>query len=181
MAPELRRKLDYSDIVATPDDRKRYELVQGDLFVNPAPSPVHQRISRRLQRQLEDYFHERSMGEVFDAPIDLILTPHDVFVPDLLVVTDPSHISKRGIESPPLLVVEILSPSTRKVDRGVKSRRYAELGVQHYWIVDPERKRVECHRSVAGAFRLIVDAEGETALVHPDWDGLIVDLAALWR
>jgi Uma2 family endonuclease len=181
MAPELKRKLDYSDLLATPDDGKRYELVRGDLFVNPSPSPVHQRISRRLQRQLEDYFHERSIGEVFNAPVDLILTVQDVFVPDLLVVADPGRISNRGIESPPLLVVEILSPSTRKVDRGVKSRRYAELGIQHYWIVDPERKRVECHRLVAGAFRLIVEGEGGAKLVHPDWNELSVDLAALWR
>ena len=126
MAHELRRRLDYSDILATPSDGERYELVQGELFVNPSPNPIHQRISRRLERQLEDYFHERSIGEVFDAPIDVILTPHDVLVPDLLVVADPNHISKRGTEKPPLLVVEILSPSTRKVDRGVKSRRYAE-------------------------------------------------------
>jgi Uma2 family endonuclease len=178
---ELKRKLDYSDLLATPDDGKRHELVRGDLFVNPSPSPMHQRVSKRLQRQLEDYFEDRSIGEVFNAPIDLILTRQDVFVPDLLVVADPSHISTRGIEGPPLVVVEILSPSTRKVDRGVKSRRYAELGVEHYWIVDPERKRLECHRLREGAYQRLEDAEGETTLVHPDWTGLVVDLAALWR
>ncbi len=181
MAHELRRRLDYSDILATPNDGKRYELVQGELFVNPSPNPIHQRISRRLERQLEDYFHERAIGEVFNAPIDVVLTPHDVLVPDLLVVADPSHISKRGIERPPLLVVEILSPSTRKVDRGIKSRRYAELGVEHYWIVDPERKAVECYHLAEGAFRLVIDAEGDTTIAHPHWEGLIVDLTALWR
>ncbi len=85
MAPEPRRKLDYSYIQSTPNDGKRYELVDGDLLVNPAPSRIHQRISRRLQRQLEVYFHERKLGEVFNAPFDVILTPHDVFEPDLLV------------------------------------------------------------------------------------------------
>ena len=181
MSPELRRKLDYSDIAVVPEDGKRYELLRGDLFVNPAPSPVHQRISKRLQRQLENYFEARSIGEVFDAPIDLILTDQDVFVPDLIIAADPSHISRRGIEAPPLLVVEILSPSTRRVDRGVKSRRYAELGVQHYWIVDPDEKRIECYRLEKGAFRALVDAHGETTMTHPNWDGLTVDLAALWR
>ncbi len=181
MPHELKRKLDYSDLVVTPDDGKRYELVQGDLYVTPSPSPVHQRISRRLTRLLVDYFEGRSIGEVFDAPIDLILTNRDVFVPDLLVVGDPKHISKRAIEGPPLLVVEILSPLTRKQDCGVKARRYAELGVEHYWIVDPDRKRVECHRLSGGAFRRLIDAEGETKLEHPDWDGLVIDLAALWR
>jgi Uma2 family endonuclease len=181
MSHGLKRKLDYSDIAAAPSDGKRYELVDGELLVNPAPSPMHQRISKRLLRQLEDYFQERAIGEVFYAPLDVILTPHDVFEPDLLVVADPRHISKRGIEKPPLLVVEILSPSTRNVDRGIKSRRYAELGVPHYWIVDPEEKRVECFRLAAGAYAPVVDAKGDVTLQHPDWDGLTVDLAALWR
>jgi len=178
---ELKRTLDYSDLRVTPDDGKRYELVRGGIIVTPSPSPVHQRISKRLQRQLEAYFETRSLGEVFDAPIDLILTEQDVFVPDLIVVSDPSHISKRGVEAPPALIVEILSPSTQGHDRGLKARRYAELGVTHYWIVDPERRRLECHRLVKGTFRAVVDAEGDTTLEHPAWDGLVVDLAALWR
>ena len=181
MAPEPRRKLDYSDILATPNDGKRYELIEGELFVSPAPTLIHQRVSKRLHRQLEDYFEGRAMGEVFYAPLDCILTPHDVLEPDLLVVADPSHISKRSIEAPPLLVVEILSPSTRKLDRGRKWRRYAELGVRRYWIVDPDEKRVECYRSADGTFTPVIDARGDTSLAHPDWDGLGVDLAALWR
>ncbi len=181
MASELKRTLDYSDLQVTPDDGKRYELVRGWILVTPSPSPVHQRISKRLQRQLEAYFETRSLGEVFNAPIDLILTERDVFVPDLVVVSDSSHISRRGIEAPPALVVEILSPSTRAQDRGLKARRYAELGVAHYWIVDPERQRLECHRLAEGVFRPLVDAEGEATLEHPAWDGLVVDLAALWR
>jgi len=180
VASELKRKLDYSDYVAAPDDGKCYQIVQGDLFVTPSPSPRHQRISRRLQKQLENYFHVRLLGEVFDAPIDLILTNHDVLVPDLLVVSEPKHITRRGIEGPPLLVVEILSPSTQKQDRGVKARRYAELGVEHYWIVFPEEKRVECYRQAGGAFRKVVEAGGNTTLTHPDWEGLEVDLAALF-
>lgn len=181
MARELKRKLEYSDLLVAPDTGQRYELVRGDLLVTPSPSPVHQRISKRLYAALVDYFEARSIGEVFYAPIDVILTHQDVFVPDLLVVSDPNHISKRGIEGPPLLVVEVLSPSTRKQDRGLKAQRYAELGVAHYWIVDPEQRRLECHRLIEGGFRRLVDAEGDTTLTHPDWDGLVVDLAALWR
>jgi Uma2 family endonuclease len=181
MSRGLNRKLDYSDLQAIPQDNKRYELIDGELFVNAAPNPMHQRVSRRLQRQLEDYFHDRAIGEVFDAPIDVIFTPHDVLEPDLILVADPNDISKRGIEKPPLLVVEILSPSTRSLDRRIKSRRYAELGVRHYWIVDPDKHRVECFRLADGAFHPLVQAQGETSLSHPDWEGLIVDLAALWR
>jgi hypothetical protein len=89
MAAEPKRKLDYSDYVATPDDGNRYEIVDGNLYVTPSSRPMHQRVSRKLQRTLEDYFHGRSIGEVFDAPIDLILTNHDVMVPDLIVVRRP--------------------------------------------------------------------------------------------
>jgi Uma2 family endonuclease len=177
---ELKRKLDYSDLQVTPDDGKRYELVRGDLLVTPSPSTRHQRISRELLVQLMSYFHGRSLGEVFDAPTDLILSGQDVFVPDLLVAADPGDVSERGIEKPPLLVVEILSPSTRGVDRGLKAKRYAELGVLNYWLVDPELQSVECHRLQDGAFRLVVEGRGDATLVHPDWDGLSIDLAYLW-
>lgn len=98
MAAEPRRKLDYDDILATPNDGKRYELVDGDLLVNPAPNPIHQRILLRLADRLRAYFRDRKLGEVFCAPTDVILTPHDVFEPDRLVVGDIGHISNRGIE-----------------------------------------------------------------------------------
>jgi Uma2 family endonuclease len=181
MAHGFDRRLDYSDLVVTPDDGKRYELARGVLIVTPSPKPLHQRVSKRLLRLLMDHFETRSLGEVFDAPTDLILTAHDVFVPDLLVVADPSHVTERGIEGPPLLVVEILSPSTAKQDRFLKPQRYAELGVAHYWIVDPEEQRIECYRRAGNAFQLVVHGEGTSTLTHPDWDELTVDLAALWR
>ena len=182
MGSELKRRLDYTDYVAAPDDGNCYQIVNGDLFVTPSPSPLHQRISRRLQRHLEDHVEERSMGEVFNAPIDLILSNHDVFVPDLVVVLEPEHVTNRGIEGAPLLIVEILSPSTRKQDCGVKARRYAELGVEHYWIVDPDACSVECHRldPGSGSFLKVTEASEDAVLMHPDWDGLEIELKGLW-
>ena len=177
---EPKRKLTYADLQVTPDDGRRYELVRGTLLVTPSPRPRHQRISKRLTRLLEDYFEARGRGEVFVAPTDVILTDEDVFVPDLLVVADPSHVSERAIEAPPLLVVEILSPSTRRQDRGIKAERYAELGVAEYWIVDPDHERVELFRLEDGAYRLIAAAAGATSLAHPGWDGLVLDMGALW-
>jgi Uma2 family endonuclease len=181
MAHELKRKLEYSDLQVTPDDGRRYELVRGELLVTPSPTALHQRVSKRLYGVLLNYFEGRTIGEVFYAPLDVILTNQDVFVPDLLVVADPDTVSRRGIERPPLLVVEILSPSTRRQDRGVKAQRYAELGVLHYWIVDPEARRVECYRLADGVFEIRIDAQGETTIEHPDFEGLVLDVAALWR
>jgi len=180
MAVTLKRKLDYDDYAGIPPDRNRYELIDGDLHVTPAPSPIHQRVSRRLQRFMEDYFHPRGLGEVFNAPIDLILTPHDVVQPDLLVAA-PGQVSARGIEGAPVLVVEILSPSTTRQDRTVKAQRYAALGVAHYWIADPEARKLECYRLSAAQYTLLVLGEGDAVLVHPDWPELSIPLAALWR
>jgi len=181
MTTGLKQKLDYDDYARIPPDRNRWEILEGDLHVTPAPSPLHQRVSKRLQRQLEGYFETRGLGEVFNAPIDLILTPHDVVQPDLVVVTDPNRLSTRGIEGTAALVVEVLSPSTLDHDRTTKARRYAALGIPHYWLVDPAGSCIECYRAEAGGYRLVVEGHGESSLAHPDWPGLTLALADLWR
>jgi Uma2 family endonuclease len=181
MATRMTRKLDYEDYLQLPDDGKRYEILDGELYVTAAPNPFHQRLSKRLQRRLEDYFEERGLGEVFDAPLDVIFGVHDIAEPDLVIVANPAQISRRGIEGAPLLVVEVLSPSTRSRDRGVKMKRYAALGVAHYWIADPAAQFIECFRLEAGAYALVVKASAPEALRHPDWPDLAIDLPALWR
>ena len=181
MATELKRKLEYDDYVRLPDDGKRYEILDGELYVTPAPSPLHQRVSKRLQRKLEDHFEARGLGEVFDAPIDMILGRHDVAQPDILVVTNPAQISGRGIEGAPLLVVEVLSPSTRRHDRDVKMARYAALAIPHYWIVDPEGRSITCYRLEGNSYHSILTGEGDTWLTLADWPDLTISLADLWR
>jgi Uma2 family endonuclease len=177
---QLGRKLDYSDYLRTPADGKRYEILDGRMVVTPVPSPLHQRAALRLVVQLDAFFRPRSIGETFIAPIEVILTSGDIVQPDIVVVSDPKQVSERGIEGAPLLVVEILSASTRAQDQGPKARRYAELGVRHYWIVDPDAKRLDCRRLEAGTYRPAARADGNAALRHPDWDGLIIELASLW-
>ena len=174
------RKLDYADYASIPDDGKRYEVLDGSLLVTPSPSPAHQWASKQLQRQLESYFEARSLGVVFNAPIDVILGVHDIVQPDLVVVSRREQISRRGIESAPLLVVEILSPSTRRQDRIVKAGRYAELGIPHVWLVDPDARHIECYRATGGRYEIVARAEGNGVLVHPEWSDLGVDLAVLW-
>jgi len=181
MATELKRKLDYDDYLRLPDDGKRYEILDGELYVTPAPSPLHQRVSKRLQRKLEDYFEARGLGEVFDAPIDMILGRHDVAQPDILVVINPGQISGRGIEGAPLLVVEVLSAFTRRHDRGVKMRRYAALAIPHYWIADPEGRSIVCYRLDGDTYRQIFTGEGATQLAPTDWPDLSISLSDLWR
>jgi Uma2 family endonuclease len=179
MTTGLKSKLDYGDYCAIPPDGKRYELIDGEVHVTPAPSPLHQRAVFRLAQALQGYF--RSPAEVFIAPIDVILTPYDVVQPDLVVVANPSQISGRGIEGPPLLVIEVLSPATTVYDRTTKSQRYAALGVLHYWIVDPETRAVECFRRREAAYHPVGSFGPDDTLTHPDFPGLSLAPATLWR
>ena len=180
-AMALKQKLDYSDLASTPDDGLRYEILDGELFVTPSPSIPHQRVSRELQRQLVAYFHPDGRGEVFDAPLDVILSPHDVVEPDLLVVTQASQFSHRGVEGAPALVVEILSPSTKQRDRTVKAQRYAELGIPSYWIVDIDARRVTCYRAENSRYVVMAEAEGDAMLELKDWPGLTLVLGDVWK
>jgi Uma2 family endonuclease len=131
--------LTYDDLRATPDDGRRYELLEGELCVTPAPSTTHQRISRNLQFILHSHVSIRMLGEVLYAPVDVILADTIVVEPDLIFVASgrSALISERGIEGAPDLVVEILSPSTQQRDLGIKRQLYARYGVAHYWCVDP--------------------------------------------
>lgn len=176
-----RPRVSYADLERMADDGRRYEIVDGELFdVTPAPSPLHQRVSKRLQRQLETYFEAARRGEIFNAPVDVILTPHDVFEPDIVLVTDPSQVSGRAIEGAPALLVEVLSPSTTAYDRVTKGRRYAVLGIPHFWIVDPVGRRIECYKSTAGMSRLVAEGGAPGTLRHPDFEGLLIDLDAIF-
>jgi Uma2 family endonuclease len=179
VATGLKTRLDYDDYCAIPNDGKRYELVDGQVHVSPATSPLHQRLVGNLFVMLRAHFSRPA--EVFVSPIDVILTPHDVVQPDLVVVTDPGLVSARGIEGAPALVVEVLSPTTTAYDRTTKAQRYAALGIPHYWIVDPETRTLECFRSHEAAYQLVGSFGPDATLTHPDFPGLRFDLPALWR
>lgn len=180
MRRALDAKLTYDDYAAIPSDGRIYQIADGEVFVSPSPSPFHQRASKRLQRQLEAYFETAGIAEVFNAPIDLILSPHDITQPDL-VVAPASAITRRGIEALPLLLVEVLSPSTEAFDRQVKARRFAALGVPHYWLLDIDARRLECYRNEGGTMVLAAVAGGVERVDAPDFAGLSIDLAPLWR
>ena len=142
-----RALLTYSDYAALPDDGRRYELHWGELSVTPAPGIRHQRVILPLGSRLYEHVRARGLGEVLVAPTDCILSNVTVVQPDILfVATDrKAIISERGIEGAPTLVVEVLSPSTARLDRDRKMKLYAEHGVPYYWIVDPETRSVEAY------------------------------------
>ena len=131
----------------------RYEIIAGELFVTPGPVVWHQRVVGGLFARLLAYGKANGLGEAFIGPLDVLFAEGDCVEPDLLFVRgDRSHlVSERGVEGPPDLVVEVLSPSTKGRDRGIKRERYRFFGVPEYWVVDPDERSVEVWRLADGA------------------------------
>ncbi|MEQ1565042.1 MAG: Uma2 family endonuclease [Myxococcota bacterium] len=138
-------RLGYEEHAVLPDDGRRYEIIDGALAVSPAPRPWHQTVSRRLQFAFYTGLELPGAGLVFNAPIDVILSPNDIVQPDLVVLTASQRelVTERAIEGAPELLIEISSPSTRRRDVLVKSEVYQRCGVRRYWIVDPDLDRIE--------------------------------------
>lgn len=153
--------LTYDDY-ANFDDGNRYELAGGKLELMSGPSTLHQSVSFELQRKIADTCANDAL--IFYASIDVILSPQEVRQPDLVVIkrTRMHLLSKRGIEGPPDIVVEILSPSTAKRDKISKMKIYADHGIPEYWIVEPAGETLELYSLVDGSFKLTnVYAESE--------------------
>jgi Uma2 family endonuclease len=144
------------DLWDTPDDGKLYEIIDGKLTVSPAPSWTHQQTLGNLYLKLRPYVREHDLGEVGIAPLGVILDRNTAVQPDLLFVSKErrSIISERGVEGPPDLVAEVLSPGTRARDRGLKLRTYAAAGVKWHWMLDPSNHTVEERELVNGAYML---------------------------
>ena len=149
--PAEKDRYTFADVLAW-DDGERAELIDGEIFLMaPAPSRGHQKVSGALFAQLYNYL-EGKRCEVYHPPFDVRLFERDgdgpedvdtVVEPDITVVCDPSKLDDRGCKGAPDMVVEILSPSTRRHDRLVKLDLYQRAGVREYWIVNPEDKTVQ--------------------------------------
>lgn len=139
-------KWTYEDYRRLPDDGWRYEVIQGELYMTPAPLTIHQRCKGNAFAALWNFNEQNDKGIVLDAPYDVILSDLASPVqPDVLfVVKDRMHIVKEEhVEGAPDLIIEILSPSNWFVDRRKKFEIYAKAGVREYWIIDPAARTIE--------------------------------------
>ena len=170
------------DIWDTPEDGNRYEVIDGELFVTPPPIEPHQRAEGVLFGYLWQYVHPRRLGRLYPAPVGVVLDDANGLQPDLVYVSRERQgiIVERGIEGAPDLVVEILSPSTRSRDRGVKMRRYAAAGVPHYWIVDPRSRALEPYRLTDEGYDLLGSFGPGTTFRPALFPGLEIPIDDLW-
>jgi Uma2 family endonuclease len=187
MGRRAETKLTYDDYLLFPDDGRRHELIDGEHHVTPSPVARHQRILRRLATAIDRWLDDHPAGEMFFAPFDVILSDFDVVEPDLLFVSAArsAQVRSRGVFGAPDLVVEILSPGTRRTDEAVKRQLYERCGVIEYWVIDPELNvaTVFSRAGAGGRFGRAVELSKErgdllTTALLPGWTMPLAKLLA---
>jgi len=188
MAPlPQEQRYTYADVLEWDDD-VRYELYSGVPVALASPSDVHQKISVALSAQLYNYLVGKKC-DVFTAPFDVRLfekaddRPEDVDMvlqPDLMIVCDQSKVDRHGVHGAPDLVIEILSNSSRRLDRLTKLNLYQRAGVQEYWIVDPTIRIVSVYTLKDGAYQTAAVYGADSSVPVGVLDNCTVDLSMVF-
>lgn len=158
--PNEKEKYSYADYL-TWDEGERFELIDGEIFnMSPAPSRRHQQVLRELSTAFSVFLREKEC-EVFFAPFDVRLLVenkqdndiNNVVQPDLSIVCDREKLDDKGCNGAPDMIIEILSPSSVKLDRWKKFQLYEKAGVKEYWLVDPINESVEIYLLISGQYK----------------------------
>jgi len=146
----------YEDYRELPNDQKIYQVIGGRLLMVPAPSTRHQNVSRNLEFIIWSFVKDHNLGVVYDAPIDVVFSSTDVVQPDIVFIAKNrlAIVKEKGIFGVPDWVIEIVSPSTRKIDIKLKKDLYERFGVREYWMVYPEDEKVEVYLLKGGDYKL---------------------------
>ncbi|MBI3973603.1 MAG: Uma2 family endonuclease [Chloroflexi bacterium] len=182
MAIQASVRFKADDIWDAPENGKRYEVIDGELYVTPAPDLIHQTTVGSLHDYIGPFVRQRKLGKLYPAPTGLVLDDENGLQPDLIYVSNGRARIKtrRGLEGAPDLVVEVLSPSTRGRDFGIKLRRYAAAGVPHYWIVDPDSRHLLPYRLTEDGYELIGEFGAGTVFQPELFPGLEIPIDELW-
>lgn len=155
------RPLTRADLDKLPDDGHRYELIDGTLVVTPAPSPEHQGVLFNLVLLLAPGCPDDL--RIRFAPLDVAIADDTVMQPDLLIAPQAAF-TARDLPEAPLLVVEVLSPSTRRIDLMLKRSRYEAAGCRSYWVIDPQVPSITAWELLDGSYALAGEAAGDQLL-----------------
>jgi Uma2 family endonuclease len=183
---QSQKRYTYADFLLFPDDGKRHEIIDGIHYVTPSPNTRHQELVGRLYLAIALHLRtHRSRGRVFLAPFDVVFSNWDVVEPDLLFIAGDqlNILTDKNVQGSPALVIEILSPTTRKRDEQIKLRLFERAAVREYWLVDPERDVVKVFRRRGdGQFPevLALSAEGDAALATPLLPGFLLPVSELF-
>lgn len=183
MLKTLPRAFTQADYFSLPESAPRYELIDGELIMAPAPNRKHQNILMNLSLILNTWAHETKSGKVYVAPFDVVLSNNNVHQPDMVYFSpDRLHcLTDQGAEGAPALTVEILSPSTAHYDRDVKREIYARTGVEELWIIDPATDTIQTYRLQENAVLPKATLRGKQSIQSPLFPGLIISLEAVFE
>lgn len=175
-------RLTYPDLLDLPDDGKRYELLEGELVVSPAPAPRHQRAVVHIAvflRRAED----AGYGLVYVAPFYVVFDEDHTTEPDVFFIRRErlQIVGEDVVRGAPDLVVEVLSPGTRRRDLRAKMQTYARFGVPFYWIADPIAETVQPHELTAQGYAPGPVLRAGELLSCPLFPGITIDVAELFR
>ena len=174
-------KFSIKDYMSMPNG-KLYQLLDGELIVAPSPTSKHQSISGKLYLTMSQFVTQNQLGQVWYAPLDVILSDHDVVQPDIFFISNArgNILTEANVQVAPDLVVEILSPATAQHEREYKRTLYSHHGVREYWLVEPEEDRVEVWtESGTGLVQTAAFQRGDT-LASPLLEGLNIPLEAVF-
>lgn len=178
------KKYTYKDyLLIAQKSSYRLEILDGVLVKKLPPVVLHQRITRRFTRILEDYFWQYDpKGEVFGAPLTVTFQDTTVVQPDLFYISSQQTeiVKEARIDGPPTLIAEITFSSSRRKDRLQKMRIYQREQVPHYWIVDPDEKTLECYTLQNNTYALIASGMEDEVVEHQDFPELAIKLKTLW-
>ena len=171
----------YAEYARLPDDGNRYEVLDGEVLTTPSPGTPHQRIAAELFVRLREYVNAKGIGEVM-WDLDLLYFTGQYLRPDMTYVPNAQRhlLTDRGIEGLPGLVVEVLSPSSGRIDKVKKPARYADFGVPEYWVVDPNRRTILVWEFAVGGTEPRIVTDRLTWQPEPDVPPFELELSRLF-
>jgi Uma2 family endonuclease len=173
----------YEDYINLPDDGKRYEIIDGELYLLPTPNLPHQSILGNLFCMIAGFLKEKEYGEIFLSPLDVVFSNINIIQPDLIFVAKENFniIRPENIRGTPDLLIEILSTKTEKRDRTIKLKTYSKFGVQEYWMVHEEKETVEVWRRKDDQLNFHSLLDRTQTLTTPLLPGLEISLEKIFQ
>ncbi|MBI3852142.1 MAG: Uma2 family endonuclease [Verrucomicrobia bacterium] len=170
----------YEDYLSL-DDGVYFEIINGKALMSPSPELFHQRWARKIFLAVERHVEARKLGEVFFAPIDVVLDEKNVVQPDLIFISNANAriLERRGVMGAPDLVVEIISPTSLRRDRYDKRELYARFSVKEFWLADVANRSIEILSLQKSGYQLLSGATNEGKIRSEVFPGFELDLASL--
>jgi len=173
----------YEDYLRLPDDGRRYEIIEGVLFVTNAPGFDHQFTVTELVGELRSFIKAHNLGVVLAAPFEVHLSETTRPVqPDVLFIKRDKQppASAKYFAGAPDLIVEVLSPSSIRTDRHIKFDAYEQAGVAEYWLANPKTRSVEVHTLSRGEYALLGEFTADEVITSEILAGIAIVTSSLF-